>query len=366
MKNISDDIKMDFGLDKCAKASFKRGKKVSAEGIPLNDNQVIQDLDQAETYMGIQEAEGVQHYKMKVRIRKEYKRRIKLVLKSELNARNKIAAIYTLAVLVILYSYGVIDWKLDEIQNLDRMTRKQLCMNRMLAMKADVDRIYLPCQEGGTSLVNLEKEYKATMIGLQTYMTNKDDVQIQAVLQHQNSKAHHSVPKEAEKYLTGAGTTDDMTNDHGKTATWKAKHLKPKYKEDFKKMVRDKWREKAMHGKFPNYLDKDHVDVELSFEWMKHTGLKGENEGLISAAQHQALNARYYSKHIIKQGTTDRCRMCHTQPETVQHIISGCQTLAADQYLNRHNQVAAQLHLDICRHYGIKVEAECWYQHKPE
>ena len=50
VKNISDDTKMEFGLDKCAKASFKRGKKVSAEGIPLNDNQVIQDLDQAETY----------------------------------------------------------------------------------------------------------------------------------------------------------------------------------------------------------------------------------------------------------------------------------------------------------------------------
>ena len=50
VKNISDDIKMEFGLDKCAKASFKRDKKVSAEGIPLNDNQVIHDLDQAETY----------------------------------------------------------------------------------------------------------------------------------------------------------------------------------------------------------------------------------------------------------------------------------------------------------------------------
>ena len=58
--------------------------------------------------------------------------------------------------------------------------------------------------------------------------------------------------------------------------------------------------------------------------------------------------------------------MCHTQPETVEHTISGCQTLAADQYLNRHNQVAARLHLDICRHYAIKLEAECWYQHKPE
>ena len=59
-----------------------------------------------------------------------------------------------------------------------------------------------------------------------------------------------------------------MTNDHGKTATWKAKQLKLKYKEDFKKMVRDKWKEKAMRGKFPNYLDKDNVDVELSFEWI--------------------------------------------------------------------------------------------------
>ena len=131
-------------------------------------------------------------------------------------------------------------------------------------------------------------------------------------------------------------------------------------------MVTDKWKENTMHGKFPNYLDKDHVDIGLSFEWMKHTALKGEAEGLTTATQDQALNTRYYNKHIIMQGTTDRCRMCYTQPETVEHIISGCQTLAADQYLNSHNQVAAQLHLDICRHYGIKVEAECWYQHKPE
>ena len=63
----------------------------------------------------MEEGEGVQYHKMKVKITKAYKRRIKLVLKSELNARNKIAAINTLAVPVILYTYGVTDWKLDEI-----------------------------------------------------------------------------------------------------------------------------------------------------------------------------------------------------------------------------------------------------------
>ena len=100
--------------------------------------------------------------------------------------------------------------------------------------------IYLPCQEGGRSLMNLEMEYKATMTGLQMCMTSKVDVKIQAVLRHHNSKALPFVPKEAENYLTEAGTTDDMTNVHGKTATWKAKQLKVRYKEDFKKMVRDK------------------------------------------------------------------------------------------------------------------------------
>ena len=57
-------------------------------------------------------------------------------------------------------------------------------MNWMLAKKADVDRIYLPCQEGGRSLMNLEKEYKATMVGLHKYMMNKEDSQIQDVLRH--------------------------------------------------------------------------------------------------------------------------------------------------------------------------------------
>ena len=58
--------------------------------------------------------------------------------------------------------------------------------------------------------------------------------------------------------------------------------------------------------------------------------------------------------------------MCNGKLEIIEHIISGCQSLATDQYLKRHNQVAAQLHLDICKYYNIAVEAQHWYQHKPE
>ena len=122
--------------------------------------------------------------------------------------------------------------------------------------------------------------------------------------------------------------------------TWKAKKLKLTYKEDYRKMVKEKWKSKTTHSKVPPQLGKECVDVELSFKWMKHSRIKAETGGLITVAQYQALNTRYYSKHITKEDATDRCRMCHTQPETVEHIISGSQTLATDKHLDRHNQVA--------------------------
>ena len=65
------------------------------------------------------------------------------------------------------------------------------------------------------------------------------------------------------------------------------------------------------------------IDFEQSFQCMKHSGLKVETEGLIT----QVCNRRHYHKHIMKQDATDKCRMCHSQPETVEHIISGYQTL---------------------------------------
>ena len=49
------------------------------------------------------------------------------MLKSELNARNKIAAINTLAFPVVSYSYGIVNWKVQEIKDIDRVTRKMLC-----------------------------------------------------------------------------------------------------------------------------------------------------------------------------------------------------------------------------------------------
>ena len=60
-----------------------------------------------------------------------------MILKSELNARNKITAIGALAVLVLRYSFGIIKWRTQEIKRIDRKTRKMLTMHKIHHPKAD-------------------------------------------------------------------------------------------------------------------------------------------------------------------------------------------------------------------------------------
>ena len=56
----------------------------------IDINREIQELAQGKTYLGIEESEGIQHQQMKENLKQEYSSRLRMVLKSELNARNKI------------------------------------------------------------------------------------------------------------------------------------------------------------------------------------------------------------------------------------------------------------------------------------
>ena len=83
----------------------------------IDTNREIQGLEQGKTYryLVIEESEGIQHQQMKERLKQEYSRRLRMILKSELNARNKIIAIGAPAVPVLRYSVGIINWRIEEI-----------------------------------------------------------------------------------------------------------------------------------------------------------------------------------------------------------------------------------------------------------
>jgi hypothetical protein len=58
---------MDFGLQKCAKITFKKGKLIHLKNLVIDINREILELGQGKMYkyLGIEESEGTQHQQMK-------------------------------------------------------------------------------------------------------------------------------------------------------------------------------------------------------------------------------------------------------------------------------------------------------------
>ena len=174
VKQISDDISMEFGLDKCVKATFLRGKLLNAKNITLDTTTIIKDLQLEESYkyLGVTEGDGMQHSSKREKIRKECFRRVRSNLRSELNARNRIDEINSLALPVVTYSFTIINWSLTEIKKVDTKIRKLLTMHRMHHPKSDVNRLYLFRKEGGRQL---ELSLKSSITGMDTYLNNTND-----------------------------------------------------------------------------------------------------------------------------------------------------------------------------------------------
>ena len=74
---------------------------------------------------------------MKERLKKECTKRLRLILKSELNAKNKIIEIGALAMPVLRFSFGIINWRLEEIRKIERETTKTLTMYKIHHPNAD-------------------------------------------------------------------------------------------------------------------------------------------------------------------------------------------------------------------------------------
>jgi hypothetical protein len=64
--------------------------------------------------------------------------------------------------------------------------------------------------------------------------------------------------------------------------------------------------------------------------------------------QDSVINTRNYKKHICGlQSIIDKCRICGTEGETIEHIISSCTVLAQSEYKKRHDIFAKIIHMNL-------------------
>ena len=140
---VRADMRMEFGITKSGVLVLKKGKVVDSDDVQLPNGERMQSVEEkGYKYLGILEADDLQHIVMKERFCVEYFRRLKKVLSSKLNGRNVIRAINVWAVAVMRYGAGVVDWTQTELQAIDWKTRKKLSMYGAMHVRDSVDRLY--------------------------------------------------------------------------------------------------------------------------------------------------------------------------------------------------------------------------------
>ena len=213
---------------------------------------------------------------------------------------------------------------------MDRKTRKVLNMYQALHPRSNVDRLYLPCSEGGKGLLSLEECVNAEKRSLGQYLKMNED-----------------------EWLRSAWEEGLIKEDED-----------PKvYRERTSKSRMEEWQNKPMHGQFLRQT-KD-LSSNDTWQWLQRGELKKETEGMIMAAQDQALRTRYIQRAIDGTNISPKCRKCNQKDETINHIASECPALAQNQYKKRHDTVARAVHWNLCKKYQMPCSNK-WYEHQPQ
>ena len=328
---FSKDIRMEFGLSKCAILELRRGNLVRTEEIDLGEEGTIKEADPTGyKYLGILQLDQILEKQMKNKVKNEYFRRVKKICRSKLNSGNLIDAINSWAVGVVRYGAGIISWTKEEVREMDRKTRKILNLHRAFHSRSNVNRLYLPRKKGGRGLQGIEDSVGAECASLCEYLYDSDEPML---IEARNE----NVIRETECL------------------------------KDYQERVRSEHlaglKEKALHGKF--FVSVEGFADPESWRWLRQGYLKRETEGMICAAQEQAMRTNSIKYSIDKTIDSPLCRKCKSAPESVQHIINGCTPLAQTEYKTRHDRVACRLHWEVCKKQGLEHGTK-WYEHVPQ
>lgn len=330
VNKFSRDIRMEFGLDKCATLVLKDGKQVVRDGIELPDGKKIEEVDEnGYKYLGVLEGADLMTTEMKESVRKEYFRRVKAVAKSKLYAGNLMRAVNGWAVSVVRYTAGVLEWNRKELKAMDTKTRKILTMNGAFNRRSSVDRLYMKRKDGGRGLMSVEQCVRSEEAGLREYVMASDEWMLKVV---------------AEEMPVG--------------------ETKVMYKKRVEKERMDRLMAKKLHGKFFNDM-KNVADRERSWQWLKGGFVDKRTEGFVCAAQENVLTTRFYCATVLKQDVSAMCRKCGETVESVSHVVSGCKALAQTEYRRRHDKMGLRVYWEVCGKYGLK-RSDKWYEEVPD
>ena len=166
-----------------------------------------------------------------------------------------------------------------------------------------MDRMYLPRNKGGRSLIQLEIAYKTATIGLDAYLNAaKNDPFLGISKEHEKAKKKNSVASQATVFRRELNLSKALEPEN-EVPTVYARNVRQKAKHQAQVQLKQKCEDKSMYGQYPKRVNEKDVDHQMINQWLKSGGLKSETEGFITAAQEKAIKTNYYHRNILNDGT---------------------------------------------------------------
>ena len=190
---------------------------------------------------------------------------------------------------------------------------------------ADVNRLYVPCSDGGRRLQQTESTYQSCIVRLNCYLADSSDLFRQMIWKYDSRKSSHLIKRMACRFtaqLRRSLTSDDKSQNLHENASISvengfeqapetdARHYRTCYS-SFR--VRS-WSGKPMRGQYRRLTEQPPVDIKETYGWLKAANLPAVTDVLVVAAQDQALRTRYYECKILHRDVSPTCRMCSVRP----------------------------------------------------
>ena len=345
---IAGDFGMSFNTSKSAWLVLHRGQ--ASGGMPdlisLDQQSSFSHLatDASYRYLGLAERAVFAVQDMRSAIRKEFKSRLRRIAKTFLNSVNFVKAVNAFAMPVVLYSLALLDWPKAEVEELDRLLRRELVLCRAHHPKASTLRLYLPRSSGGRGFLSVEHLRWRTEIRIARYLDKSRHIPLLDILREYqlHLPPTKSLIHRAEQHLEDLGLQLEAAS---KSSVRSAVHNR----------LRAELQDRPLQGRYWRRLASSGLDMRLSLAWLASPSLRREAEGSIIAAQEQMVMTRNFYAHVMKSIplAEDVCRRCGAVGETLDHVLGCCPVLAKSAYIKRHNLVVRALHWAICKHRDL-------------
>ena len=282
---FSNDIGMKFGQSKCSYMVVEKGKTTAAT-VPITINSItINPVKEGDSYkyLGQDENLGYVGPVNKKRVTSEYYKRVKKIWKSELSAYNKHVAHNAFAVPVLIPTFGLLNWTINEIEQIDIKTRNILCMTGNFHRNSDIDRLYLKRKNGGRGFKCIKTTYEARIVAARRHLLSQKNTNryLAFVINHEESRLLR-VGRE----LLANKNIEDNEN-------WKPSFLSRIYVREMLKIKAESFTNKHLHGYIrKKIIENEDVDQKLTDQWSNNKYIPSHFGAYTCAIQEQEIGTK--------------------------------------------------------------------------